>query len=198
MKSSRLRFSSTPSFLPWYAAVFSARSTRSLRFGSARAGNSRLMLWCSSCSCCYVKGMRNAALTFTSAYGLYWYTRWKAVLEAISRPALAFILVFPLGIKGVLLAGVASSVCIATMYEAWAAYRHGFSSSVASIRNRIREVHGCFVCVHCPGVRYMHVDSRRGYRRILPVWLHRRCGAGCGVCLAISRARPNSLSLSAR
>lgn len=74
----------------------------------------------------YVKGMRNAALTFTSAYGLYWYTRWKAVLEAISLPALAFILVFPLGIKGVLLAGVASSVCIATMYEAWAVYRHGF------------------------------------------------------------------------
>lgn len=74
----------------------------------------------------YVKGMRNAALTFTSAYGLYWYTRWKAVLEAISLPALAFVLVFPLGIKGVLLAGVASSVCIATMYEAWAVYRHGF------------------------------------------------------------------------
>ena len=74
----------------------------------------------------YVKGMRCAALTFTSAYGLYWYTRWKAVLEAISLPLLALILVFPLGIKGVLLAGVASSVCIATMYEAWAVYRHGF------------------------------------------------------------------------
>lgn len=74
----------------------------------------------------YVKGMRNTALTFTSAYGLYWYTRWKAVLEAVSLPALALILVFPLGIKGVLIAGIASSVCIATMYEAWAVYRHGF------------------------------------------------------------------------
>ena len=74
----------------------------------------------------YVKGMRNAGLTFTSAYGLYWYTRWKAVLEAISLPALALILVKPLGIAGVLLAGVASSVCIATLYEAWAVYRHGF------------------------------------------------------------------------
>lgn len=74
----------------------------------------------------YVKGMRNAGLTFTSAYGLYWYTRWKAVLEAVSLPALALILVKPLGIAGVLLAGVASSVCIATLYEAWAVYRHGF------------------------------------------------------------------------
>ncbi len=74
----------------------------------------------------YVKGMRNAALTFTSAYGLYWHTRWKAVLEAVSLPVLALVLVGPLGIAGVLLAGVMSSVCIATMYEAWAVYRHGF------------------------------------------------------------------------
>ena len=74
----------------------------------------------------YVKGMRNTSLTFTSAYGLYWYTKWKAVLEAVLLPVMALILVRPLGIVGVLLAGVLSSVCIATLYEAWAVYRHGF------------------------------------------------------------------------
>lgn len=74
----------------------------------------------------YAKGMRSAALTFTSAYGLYWHTKWKAVLEAIALPILALLLVRPLGIVGVLLAGVISSVCISTFYEAWAVYRHGF------------------------------------------------------------------------
>lgn len=74
----------------------------------------------------YVKGLRSTGLTFTSAYGLYWYTKWKAVLEAIFLPLLAVILVRPLGIVGVFLASIISSLCISTVYEAWAVYRHGF------------------------------------------------------------------------
>lgn len=74
----------------------------------------------------YVKGMRCAAVSFTSAYGLYWYTKWKAVLEAVFLPLLSLILVGPFGIVGVLLAGVITSVCISTVYEAWAVYAHGF------------------------------------------------------------------------
>ena len=74
----------------------------------------------------YAKGMRCAGMAFTSAYGLYWYTKWKAVLEAISLPVLSIILVKPFGIAGVMLAGVISSVFISTIYEAWAVYAHGF------------------------------------------------------------------------
>lgn len=74
----------------------------------------------------YVKGLRSAGLAFTSAYGLYWYTKWKAVLEAIFLPLLAVVLVRPLGIVGVFLASIVSSLCISTVYEAWAVYRHGF------------------------------------------------------------------------
>ena len=74
----------------------------------------------------YAKGMRSAVQTFTSAYGLYWYTRWKAILEAVLLPLLSLILVGPLGIAGVLLAGIICFVCISTSYEAWAVYSHGF------------------------------------------------------------------------
>lgn len=74
----------------------------------------------------YVKGLRSAGLAFTSAYGLFWYTKWKAVLEAVFLPLLAVILVQPLGIVGVFLASIISSLCISTVYEAWAVYRHGF------------------------------------------------------------------------
>ncbi len=74
----------------------------------------------------YAKGMRCAGMAFTSAYGLYWYTKWKAVLEAVSLPILSIILVKPFGVAGVMMAGVISSVFISTIYEAWAVYRHGF------------------------------------------------------------------------
>ena len=74
----------------------------------------------------YAKGMRCASLAFTSAYGLYWYTKWKAVLEAVILPLLSIILVKPFGIAGVMIAGVVSSVCISTVYEASAIYTHGF------------------------------------------------------------------------
>lgn len=73
----------------------------------------------------YSKGMRDACATFTSAYGLYWYTKWKAVLEAIFLPLLSMILVIPFGIAGVLAAGILSSTFISTTYEGWAVFRHG-------------------------------------------------------------------------
>lgn len=74
----------------------------------------------------FVKGMRCAAYAFTSAYGLFWLTKWKAVLEAVSLPLLAVALAGPFGMAGVLAASVISSVLISTPYEAWAVYSHGF------------------------------------------------------------------------
>lgn len=80
----------------------------------------------------YVKGMRSAALSFTSAYGLYWHTRWKAVLEAIFLPLLALILVFPLGINGVFLGCIISSLFISSVYEGWAVCRHAIDTPLHS------------------------------------------------------------------
>ena len=73
----------------------------------------------------YVKGMRDAALSFTSAYGLFWKTKWKAGLEAIFLPLLALLLAFPLGLNGVLIGCAISSLAISTTYEGWAVYKFG-------------------------------------------------------------------------
>ena len=78
----------------------------------------------------YVKGMRSACSSFTSAYGLYWKTKWKAVLEAIFLPVFALILAFPLGIDGVLLGCMISSLVISTVYEGWAVCRFALESSL--------------------------------------------------------------------
>lgn len=77
----------------------------------------------------YVKGMRSAALSFTSAYGLYWFTRYKAILESIVLITLSLILVQVWGIKGVLLSNILSSTFISLIYEGYMLYRHGFKTS---------------------------------------------------------------------
>ena len=96
----------------------------------------------------YVKGMRSAGLTFTSAYGLYWKTKWKAVLEAVSLPGFALLLVQPLGMAGVLIGAAISSLCISTVYEAWAVYRHGFHRSLRNyiVRFVLYVVITCAAC----------------------------------------------------
>ena len=73
----------------------------------------------------YVKGMRDAALSFTSAYGLFWKTKWKAVLEAVVLPLLSVALAFPFGLNGVLIGCAISSLGISTIYEGWAVYKFG-------------------------------------------------------------------------
>lgn len=73
----------------------------------------------------YVKGMRDAALSFTSAYGLFWKTKWKAVLEAVFLPLLSLALAFPFGLNGVLIGCAISSLGISTIYEGWAVYKFG-------------------------------------------------------------------------
>lgn len=73
----------------------------------------------------YVKGMRDAGQSFTSAYGLFWKTKWKAVLEAVFLPTFALVLAFPFGLNGVLAGCALSSLGISTIYEGWAVYRFG-------------------------------------------------------------------------
>ena len=77
----------------------------------------------------YVKGMRSAEQSFTSAYGLYWFSWYKAVVETISLLGLSLALVQVAGIDGVILSGVVSLLLIATTMEVWVLYKHGFKRS---------------------------------------------------------------------
>lgn len=74
----------------------------------------------------YLKGMRSAALSFTSAYGLYWYTRWKAVIETIVLLSLSIFLVMKLEVAGVVLAGIISTSLVSSIYEGYMLFKHGF------------------------------------------------------------------------
>jgi hypothetical protein len=77
----------------------------------------------------FLKGMRSAGLSFTSAYGLYWFTRYKAILETTVLLVLSLILVINLQIAGVLIAGIISTLCISTIYEGYMLFKHGLKCS---------------------------------------------------------------------
>lgn len=80
----------------------------------------------------YVSGMRQAGQTFISAYGLYWQTKWKAVLEAITLPLFGVVLVQFFGMEGVLAGMILSNVFISTIYEGWAIYKFGLHRELSS------------------------------------------------------------------
>lgn len=77
----------------------------------------------------YLKAIRTAALTFTSAYGLYWFTRWKAIIETIVLIGLSIIAAQLFGIIGILIANCFTSFFVSGAIEAYMLYKHGFKVS---------------------------------------------------------------------
>lgn len=73
----------------------------------------------------YVTGMRQAGQAFISAYGLFWQTKWKAVLEAVTLPLFGIVLAQFFGMAGVLVGMILSNVFISTLYEGWAIHKYG-------------------------------------------------------------------------
>ena len=78
----------------------------------------------------YLKGRRQSVLTFKDAFGLFWYDRYKPVLEAVTNLILSLILVKFMGIEGILLGTVISSITTVFWIEPYVLYKYGFKSSV--------------------------------------------------------------------
>lgn len=77
----------------------------------------------------FAYGMRSAIQSFTSAYGLYWHSRYKPIAEFISFCILAYLLCVRYGVNGALFAGIVSKVVIATPYESYVLFKYGFKRS---------------------------------------------------------------------
>lgn len=79
----------------------------------------------------FVKGMRAAEQMFTSAYGLFWRSWYKAVIESAVMVVLAYVLVKLWGVNGVVLSGILTMLCVATVIEVHVLYKFGFKRSPA-------------------------------------------------------------------
>lgn len=77
----------------------------------------------------YAYGMRSAVLSFTSAYGLYWHTRYKPLVEFALFIAMGIPLIKLYGINGILFTGAIIKLTISTGIESWALFKYGLKQN---------------------------------------------------------------------
>lgn len=77
----------------------------------------------------FAYGMRSAVQSFTSAYGLYWHSRYKPIAEFVSFCITGTSLGLLYGVNGIIIAGIISKLAIATPYEVYVLYKYGFGRS---------------------------------------------------------------------
>ncbi len=83
------------------------------------------------CANFYMTGMRRATLIFRDAMGLFWYDRYKAVVECIMNLVLSIILVQKIGIAGIFLGTIFSMAFVSAWVEPYILYKYGLKRSVA-------------------------------------------------------------------
>jgi len=77
----------------------------------------------------YFTGMRGGAQTFKNAKGLYWYNRYMPVYESLINIIASVILVKYMGVSGVILGTIISTVTTCAWIEPWVLYKYGFRKS---------------------------------------------------------------------
>lgn len=77
----------------------------------------------------YLTGMRKAAQTFKNAKGLYWYNKYMPLYESIINLVTSIIFVKLLGISGVMLGTIISSLATCVWIEPHVLYKYGFEKS---------------------------------------------------------------------
>ena len=78
----------------------------------------------------YVKGMRRATLIFRDSLGLFWYDRYKAIVEAVLNLVISIVLVQYMGTIGVFLGTLISTSLTSVWVEPYILYKHEMKSSV--------------------------------------------------------------------
>lgn len=77
----------------------------------------------------YLTGMRKAVITFKEALGLYWQDRYKAIIEAIINLVISILLVKKIGIIGVFLGTIISTISTCFYIEPIVLYKYGLNTS---------------------------------------------------------------------
>ncbi len=80
----------------------------------------------------YITGMRTSVQTFKNAKGLYWQNKFMPIGESIINLAASIILVQYLGVAGVLLGTIISSLLTCVWIEPRVLYKYGFNKSPAA------------------------------------------------------------------
>lgn len=78
----------------------------------------------------YINGMRQATLVFRDSLGLFWYDRYKSLVEAGINLVVSIVLALRWGAIGVFLGTFVSTVTTSTWVEPWVLYKFRFERKV--------------------------------------------------------------------
>ena len=95
----------------------------------------------------YITGMRRATQTFKNAKGLYWYNRYMPIYESILNLIASIVLVNIVGVAGVILATIISSVCTCVWIEPHVLYKYGFQKSAKKFYVKYLLYGFVFICI---------------------------------------------------
>ncbi len=78
----------------------------------------------------YIGGMREMVLKFKEANGLFWYDRYKSIVEALINLVLSIILAKKIGFVGVMLGTTIAELCTSVWVEPFILFKYGFKTSI--------------------------------------------------------------------
>ena len=74
----------------------------------------------------FLVGFRESTLIFRDAMGLFWYDRYKPVLEIIVNLVTSIVLVQIIGISGIFVGTIVSGITVCCWIEPYVLFKHGF------------------------------------------------------------------------
>lgn len=80
----------------------------------------------------YLYNIRRTAWTFRDGYGLFWFDRYKAIVEAIINLVISIILGIKIGLIGILVGTIVSTIITSLWIEPYILYKYAFKMSVAT------------------------------------------------------------------
>lgn len=92
------------------------------------------------CANFYMTGMRRATLIFRDAMGLFWYDRYKAIVECVMNLILSIVFVQKIGIAGIFFGTILSMAFVSAWVEPYILYKYG-------LKRRVSEF-GIYYCIY--------------------------------------------------
>lgn len=96
----------------------------------------------------YLTGMRKSTITFKEALGLYWQDRYKAIFEALINLSVSLILVNKIGIIGVFIGTIISTISTCFYIEPIILYKYGFDEKPTKYFIKYFIYTFIFVCIY--------------------------------------------------
>lgn len=102
----------------------------------------------------YIGGMRSTVNIFKEASGIFWYDRYKPLVESVLNIVLSICLVMRFGVAGVLLGTIGSTVLVPFWVEAYVLFKHYFGKGIGRYMAR-QLIYGAVTCLAGAGCFFL-------------------------------------------